>query len=278
MKSMKKLLSGESSPVLDCGDLQLQAALSMEARSRTPLPPSPTSQLIQDPNFKSQLSISELEQALKKPVKPAKPPRKGLIPKKPFSSPAPSNDYVYETVGKYDAVEYRSDAWRTLGIDEPNHSEQINEENEQEDYMSWGQFRKEVENIKPPVQPLAPKVIAQGSTTSLDDSYYDRLNFFGSTSKLSAKSGYKQVLPIPVAATPYQPSFNEYDEVQCPDMEPVRSADDSHLGYALVRKDPGKDSLREVVTDDKKKKEKDKVSHQFHNEEPYAVISKPKRV
>ncbi|XP_018571745.1 docking protein 2 isoform X2 [Anoplophora glabripennis] len=262
MKSMKKLLSGETSPVLDCGDLQLQAALSMEARSRTPLPPSPTSQLIQDPNFKSQLSLPDLDQALKK-TKPAKPPRKGVIPKKPFSSPTPSNNYVYETVGKYDDIEYRSDAWRTLGVDEPNHTEQVNEDDEQEDYMSWGQFKKEVENIKPPVQPVAPKIIT-GSTTDLDDSYYDKLNFFGSTSKLSTKSGYKQVLPIPVAATPYQPSFNEYDEVQCLDMEPVRPADDSHLGYALVRKEPGKEGLKEVVSDDKKKKEKDKDSAEFY--------------
>lgn len=41
MKSMKKLISGEG---LDCGEHQLNAALSMEAGSRSPLPPSPNHQ------------------------------------------------------------------------------------------------------------------------------------------------------------------------------------------------------------------------------------------
>lgn len=40
MKSMKKLIGGDNSS-LDCGEHQLNAALSMEAGSRSPLPPSP---------------------------------------------------------------------------------------------------------------------------------------------------------------------------------------------------------------------------------------------
>jgi len=42
MKNMKKLLNQESHSLF-CGDNQFQAALSMMARSRSPLPPSPTS-------------------------------------------------------------------------------------------------------------------------------------------------------------------------------------------------------------------------------------------
>lgn len=41
MKSMKKLINGDSIGSLDCGEHQLNAALSMEAGSRSPLPPSP---------------------------------------------------------------------------------------------------------------------------------------------------------------------------------------------------------------------------------------------
>lgn len=112
----------------------------------------------------------------------------------------------------------------------------------------------------------------------MSDVYYDTLNHFGSTSKLNAvKSRYKQVFPTPVNTKPELPSYNEYDEVQCIDMEPVRSADDSYLGYAKIRKDSGKDLLKEVRDTDEKTKD-DSVNHQFHNEEPYAVISKPKRV
>lgn len=40
MKSMKKLINGESMNSLDCGENQLNAALQMEAGSRSPLPPS----------------------------------------------------------------------------------------------------------------------------------------------------------------------------------------------------------------------------------------------
>lgn len=43
MKSMKKLLSCENSPSIECNDAQYHAALSMEAGSRSPLPPSPNS-------------------------------------------------------------------------------------------------------------------------------------------------------------------------------------------------------------------------------------------
>lgn len=141
--------------------------------------------------------------------------------------------------------------------------------------MSWGgRPTREIGIVK---QPLASSIITQNSITDLSDAHYDTLNHFGSTSKLNTvKSGYKQVLPIPINPIVEMPSYNEYDEVQCIDMEPVRPADDSYLGYARIRKDPGKDILREVKQDEKTKE--DPVNHQFHNEEPYAVISKPKRV
>lgn len=142
--------------------------------------------------------------------------------------------------------------------------------------MSWGtKINREIEMIKPP---LAPSIITQNSISDLSDTYYDTLNHFGSTSKLnSVKSRYKQVFPTPVNIKPDIPSYNEYDEVQCVDMEPVRPADDSYLGYAKIRKDSGKDQLKEIKDTDNKTKD-DSINHQFHNEEPYALISKPKRV
>ncbi|KAJ8919009.1 hypothetical protein NQ315_016914, partial [Exocentrus adspersus] len=267
MKSMKKLLSGESMPLLDCGELQLQAALSMEAGSRSPLPPSPMFPPVQESNLCSVSlpNVLDLDHSLKR-TKLVKPP---VLPRKSVDCLAPSNDCTYETVGKYDDVEYRSDAWRKFGIDNPDHTEQINESDQQDDYMSWGHVKKEIEHIKPPVQPLAPAIIAQSSVTDLDEMYYDKLDFFGSTSKLNLKSGYKQVLP-PITAVSYHPSFNEYDEVQCPDIESVRPADDSHLGYAVITKIPGKDALKEVENDDKKKE----VVLTQRVEEQYAVVTK----
>lgn len=268
---MKKLLKGEPAPpMLECGDNQFQAALNMEARSRSPLPPSPTTSTMLhdiDPSVSTKSlitlhdSVTDIlnRNALHKP-KPVKPPRKTLQDKDKDSNSnnevTSINAQTYELVDRYDEVEYRSDAWKTLGVDEVNHTDNVNEE----EYISWGQPKREKK--VPIIQTnTAPKVIKQTSTTSLNDACYDTLNFFGSSSKLNvAKSGYKQVSPAPNVPQPLPcpPSFNDYDEVQ-PTMEGVRLADDSHLGYALIRKEP-------------------KVDHQFHNEEPYAVISKPKRV
>ena len=86
MRQIKSLLSsgGES---LVCGEGQLQHALGMSARSRSPLPPTPS--------------------ALLPPLPPHKPPRK--------NPPAP--------VKQYDKIELRSNAWKTLGVNTLTHTE-----------------------------------------------------------------------------------------------------------------------------------------------------------
>ncbi|XP_043276422.1 fibroblast growth factor receptor substrate 2 [Venturia canescens] len=106
MKSMKKLLNSENSPSIECNDAQYHAALSMEAGSRSPLPPSPnSSNNLIDIDFSTisqnsqkhlvSCSSSSLDSIpfirppppIIKP-KPAKPPRKyiftGLLEKKSF--------------------------------------------------------------------------------------------------------------------------------------------------------------------------------------------------
>lgn len=145
MKSMKKLLSGETTPpILECGEAQFQAAFTMEARSRTPLPPSPTTQPLQesmissfsqmstdlDHKLKMKSLVSDFSGSIKsklpveKPLpnpKPSKPPRKYT----PVT--ASTDDPHYEPVDRsYDEVEYRNNAWQTMGIDSPDHTEQVN--------------------------------------------------------------------------------------------------------------------------------------------------------
>lgn len=285
MQSMKKLLKGEtssSSGLLDCGENQLHAALSMEARTRSPLPPSPTTSTTlhdietltdqhsekfdkksqfnkhKDLNFindkstsvKRKIHIFEMQEftgEARKPM-PSKPPRKNLYIKA-------HEKQENSNFSKYDEIEMISDAWRTLGTDDVNHTENINETLEEE-YVSWG--RKEPIFAKK--LPKAVKVITECSTPHEDS--YDKLSFFGSSSKLNVnKGGYKQITPLPISsAQNYTPSFNYYDEVNV--LEGVRLADDSHLGYALIKrgsKDPP-------------------VNHVLCNNEPYALISKPKRV
>nr|XP_022905567.1 docking protein 2-like [Onthophagus taurus] len=262
MKSMKKLLKGESSPaLLDCGDNQFQAALTMEPRSRSPLPPSPTSSSsLQDieSHVSKSATIEYLDKRANNPIfnefvvgkkhPPTKPPRKTLQ----NFIPAEKD---YEFIKKYDEIEYRSNAWQELGVNDVKHTENhiVNSDDDGE-YASWGNAK----GVEKPVS--VTKVVMEPLLTHTS---YDKLNFFGSTGKISSNSGYRQVLPTPpVPQRVSPPSFNDYDEVTI-SMESVRLADDSHLGYALVRK---------ATTSSKE------VDHQFHNNDPYAIISKPKRV
>lgn len=109
MKSMKKLINGDSIASLDCGEHQLNAALSMEAGSRSPLPPSPnqvhtdneqsqsshilrgflsSTDSLNNSSFSS--SIASSNQMPVHKITPCKPPRKTL----PNSD---SNDKIIRT-------------------------------------------------------------------------------------------------------------------------------------------------------------------------------------
>lgn len=139
MKSMKKLLSGETTPpILECGEAQLQAALTMEARSRTPLPPSPNSLPLPE-SMMSSITM-ELDQKLKlksqMPDFPVSDKRKMSLEKLTLQTPPKKytplvkktlDDPHYEPVERsYDEIEYRNNAWQTMGIDSPKHTEQVN--------------------------------------------------------------------------------------------------------------------------------------------------------
>ncbi|XP_012268867.2 docking protein 2 [Athalia rosae] len=111
MKCMKKLLSGDSSPTIECNNAQYHAAMSMEAGSRSPLPPSPNSSAnlvdmefstISQNSQKQLYSSSSLESIsfIKPPPpivkpKPAKPPRKhmftSLLERKPLEQEFPDS-------------------------------------------------------------------------------------------------------------------------------------------------------------------------------------------
>lgn len=287
MKSMKKILSGESTTsLLDCGDNQFHAALSMEARSRSPLPPSPTSSTrLQDfdgnsaqSSMKSLVSFTDsVEKSVNNRLpmpkpKPTKPPRKN--PPSTFDL-TKNNVETYEPVlvssaqnkkGTYAEIEYRQEAWRTLGVDTIKHTESVNDllHEELEEYMSWSRLKNQNDNAE--ISNLKSKKIIINASNEGDESY-DKLQFFGSSSKLSnIQPGYKQVAPVPIPAMPFTPSWNDYDEVEV-NMQAVRLADDSHLGYGVIRKAPLPP-----------KPIGQKVPHKVYNDATYAIVSKPKRV
>lgn len=91
MKSMKKLINGDNNSSLDCGQHQLDAALSMEAGSRSPLPPSPNQNYSENShllhgflsstdslnNLSMSTTTSSIPPTIMK-ITPCKPPRKSL--------------------------------------------------------------------------------------------------------------------------------------------------------------------------------------------------------
>lgn len=279
MKSMKKILRGESTnSLLDCGDNQFQAALSMEARSRSPLPPSPTSSTrVHDIELNSNQSstkstvtfgdnIDKERKPLPKP-KPVKPPRKNInVISSRYEPSAPEDEYeIMPNEGnKYDEIEYRKEAWKTQGISDIRHTESVDDTDDLEEYMSWSRKPEAAPNEPP--KP-APKIMTKPSNAH--DEIYDKLQHFGSTSKLN--SGYKQITPVAQPTqTPFHPSWSDYDEVEV-NMQAVRLADDSHLGYGMIRKTP-------QVPQPKVTEAQTHIIHQVYNDNVYAVVSKPKQV
>ncbi|XP_066994957.2 docking protein 3 [Anabrus simplex] len=355
MKSMRKLLSGESSstPGIVCGDNQFHAALSMEAGSRSPLPPSPTSAttpLIDvDFNAMSQSSTKPLISPIvetksllinnissTKPVpKPRKPPRKAILCtanvdklgelsadsigfgryKQTSSSdilastlsimssstastlcsmatpsvsatpenivPYPNNSAISNVTNSapYDKVVVRKDAWRTLGVDDINHTENVimNSDGEEEQPatvlpVSQQQDSNDVSK-KSQCSKILPTQLAS-KPESLGN--YDTLQHFGSSSKINANPGYRHIptnsgsstlspgIDVSISKEQY-PAWNEYDMIT-ENIQSCRLADDSHYGYGMIRKKSG------PIENEGGPK------HKVYNELEYAVIQKPKKV
>ena len=330
MKFMKKLLSGETSPSIECNDAQFHAALSMEAGSRSPLPPSPnsSSHLI-DIDFSSSsqkllnspTSTIDPTPLFKPPPpipkqKPAKPPRKAIFtpaldkkhlePEFPEASmnskyrrlhqiATPDHDSSGSTISQddkhsYDLVEVRSDAWRTHGIDRVPHMERLNQASssdsnkEEEDSQyemvtplplsSQSSTRSKLNSeIPTPTSPIIHNTFPNKS----DESDYDKLQHFGTIHKSDHNPAYRtpnvnvppRSLPLLSTTSDTNSNQNNYDLVEdysqvVDDMYAVRLADDSHLGYGVIRK--------------KSSNSNPEPEHKVYNDTEYAIVSKPKRV
>ncbi|XP_076242369.1 docking protein homolog [Calliopsis andreniformis] len=193
----------------------------------------------------------------------------------------------------YDLVEVRNDAWKTHGIDNIHHTERSNsvlhsdKDKENEDDFQY-------ETMMPPLSSqnsskskssitdssIPTVTINHASCKSNDESDYDKLEHFGSASKISQKSTYKfgnfnssqnshSNISLNNSAVDSNTAWSNYDIVE--DMTAVRLADDSHLGYGVIRKKTNhSDSASANSTIGPK--------HKVFNNSEYAIVSKPKRV
>lgn len=223
------------------------------ARSRSPLPPSPTgSTPLLDTELCSITSVKPLmpvpvepPRNLKPPPplkpKPAKPPRKNL-PARPMDVDENTNkdhNQNCDDSADYDDIEVRNDAWKTMGVSMMPHSE-----------------RPFVQRSHEP------------NRHQTEEHHYDRLQHLGPTSKINNRPGYRH---ITVVAPPVPSSCPRSSSLEnLVDMEPVRAADDSHLGYGVIRKKsvPADETLNSSVG----------PPHQVYNDIEYAIVCKPNRV
>ncbi|XP_021707149.1 docking protein 2 [Aedes aegypti] len=213
----------------------------------------------------------------------------------------------------YECVEDITDAWKKLGIDDVNHIEHMPTS---EDDELTGFIKERSKASRVPKSNYHHESSAAAGELLLSytiDESYDTLDFFRTTHKVS--SGYTTIVPIinnnrqqnhqssnssedyeiigePSAISTIARDYNtssttivescdsnaNQKSLAPPDMSACRKADDSHLGYGMIRKSSlqsqnSSSSVCSTSSNPFKTDEPDKI-HRLD----YATVSKPKRV
>lgn len=201
----------------------------------------------------------------------------------------------------YECIETITNAWITRGIDDIKHTEHVSsmlEEHFSEFVWQRSQSKDSAVSSTPSSAAISAnngdpdRRLSTTSSTSTDmkksaapnpiGDDYDRLQFFGPTSKTS--SDYKTIVTITPPgkkkpSTNHHSSSNDYEIIDGPpDMQSCRLADDSYMGYGVIRQtaNTGTTAMaspaQAILSDD------DLLDHRKYNGLDYAIVSKPKRV
>lgn len=305
MKYMKKLLNGETSPNIECNDAQFHAALSMEAGSRTPLPPSPnSSSSLIDLEFssiaQSQQKLTSLNSTSSSSklipdsdntpsfVRPPPPP---LIKPKPSKPP---RKFMFGSLMEKKnnlSLDFRDNA-KYKKLTEPEASAKFEEDDNHYDEVSVKSVKKEESKkddssssaylitplpvgssqksaLKPPKESATPTspIIYNAFPDSAD---YDKLQHFGSTIKLNHSNSNYKTPNVSVQSSEQFNSHSSKDNVWSNyeivgDLNAVRLSEEGHQGYGMIRKKPA--PAPDTGPNCKS-----------FNDADYAIVSKPKRV
>lgn len=314
MKTMKQMIGNDNLNSPEHSEFNIQPSANLFPGSRSPLVAARPDELnLSSLSFKtasvsSQQSIcTDRDTApllMPKPPlkpKPLKPPRKvGNMPKnKDFpNSTDESIDFGrykkldnYEPIEQkehsppsvpYDKVEVRNEAWKTLGIETPDHTEFTPNLGDNPNCMKL--ISRSQDNLNTTGPEASRIILLPSPVVGPDDENYDRLQYFGSTSKLNKSSRYKKIEARPTTLPLNEPkmkdTWNDYDEVENV-MQTARLADDSHLGYGMIRKPntPGPQvPTAAQVQALQNQVGLEEISHNNCNGTDYAMVSRPKRV
>jgi docking protein 2 len=198
----------------------------------------------------------------------------------------------------YECIENITDAWKTMGIDEIKHTEHVTtpeEELVEFNFSNSNSKRDSNSNNLSDNTQQHNYVTTQKmmSVIEIDSSgnAYDRLEFFGPHSKKivssSSSSGYKTIVPINNNPSKSTSSTDDYEFIGDPNekllpqqmntsLETCRLADDSYLGYGVLRKTQQDSSMQSTIL--AADEDDQLLEHQQHNGLNYAIVSKPKRV
>lgn len=322
MKTMKAMIGNENLNSPEHSEFNVQPSLLPGSRSPlvatkpddlnlSSLSFSKTTSVSSQPSSCSERDMAPLL-PLQKPAlkpKPQKPPRKAMpIHQKPINKvlPSPNEESSdgrlwtktkdnYEPIDQvkrdhsppsvpYDKVEVRSQAWRTLGIDDPDHTEYTPNLGDNPNCMKF--ISRSQDNLNSTGPESSRIILLPSPAIEPEDENYDRLQYFGSSSKLSNNSGYKKIEARPTTLglneSKNKDTWNDYDEVENV-MQPARLADDSHLGYGMIRKPntPGPQvptAAQAQALQNTVGLGLEEVSHKICNGTDYAIVSRPKRV
>lgn len=185
----------------------------------------------------------------------------------------------------YECIETITNAWRTRGIDDVKHIEHFPKTatDAVPDFV-WqrSQSQKDCTAAEHRTMMIIAETNSSSCTSSTTDDY-DRLEYFKPKSSVSGDyktivtitpSGYKKQMSQ-VVANDYEPigEGGRLLQPQQPDTTPFRLADDSFMGYGVLRK-----SSTTVTNNDDNDDDDELLDHRKYNGLEYAIVSKPKRV
>lgn len=205
----------------------------------------------------------------------------------------------------YERIENISNAWRTLGVSDVNHTENLKpNENDLIEFV-WQRSQSQKSKKSRPLNVLNDFDTLTSSPTpkpsSTDDGNYDKLEFFATKNNASndyrtivsinSQSSYKKQTSQPVTSNDYE----IIGDCMTAEPKPYRLADDSYMGYGILRKPTNASAVdayhaatttsstsvshhQQQATSGTSTADDDLLNHWNHNGKDYAVVSKPKNV